>query len=409
MQNSTSNTNLRPLRTILCLTLAATLVINPTLAPAATYYPAEQNMLLGQPAMMDGVTCIKKYGAPFCSCVSLEGGGEGCFYRRPSIGPYADQAACENVWGTGQCSCTGGACYQRENSNDATATVQCEGTVFIFAGKKEECREAGIDNAWFNCCDYHSQASESCSFQNIAKKMGWDDAAIMLAQTVGGYFAKDYAIKELAAYAATQFVSTGTLPFWASGANSLFGNLSQEVFSDIVFNSVSILGPEAGAAAATNAIAAEMVAVISTGLFWIGLAYTIYQMFNMIQAMQECKPGEEITMCKVGKKSCVFTGHTCTTKIFGQCLQKKETHCCFDSVLARIIQEQGRAQLGIPWGKGNCRGFTIEEFAQIDFSRIDFTEYVDEITRQMLNDADIVNKTQSIVDKYKQGVQDKVQ
>lgn len=388
-------------RKILSLTLTVTLVINPAMLSAATYYPGEQNMLLGQPAMMDAATCIKKYGAPFCGCVPLEGGGEGCFYRRPSIGPYNDQAACESVWGTGQCSCTAGInCYQRENSNDATANTQCEGEVFIFPGKKEECREAGIDTMGANCCDYKSQDSQSCSFQNTAKQMGWDDAAIMLVQTVGGAIVKDYAIKQLAGYAATQLITTGTAPFWATGPASIFGS----AVNDGLLFAAQQAGGAAGIEAATNIY----ISAISTSLMWIGIAYTIYQMYNMIQAMQKCKPGEEITMCKVSKKSCVFTGHVCTTRIFGICLQQKETHCCFDSVLARIIQEQGRAQLGLPWGRGICRGFTMAEFAQIDFSRVDFTEYVDEITRQMLNDAEIIKKTQSIVDKYTQGIQDKV-
>ncbi|WP_457622983.1 conjugal transfer protein TraN [Persephonella sp.] len=62
------------------------------------------------------------------------------------------------------------------------------------------------------------------------------------------------------------------------------------------------------------------------------------------------------------------------------CVQKKKTFCCFSSPLARIIQEQGREQLGISWGtprSPNCRGFTPEEFQKLDWNKIDFSEWIE--------------------------------
>ncbi|MDL2313948.1 conjugal transfer protein TraN [Desulfovibrio sp. OttesenSCG-928-C14] len=92
------------------------------------------------------------------------------------------------------------------------------------------------------------------------------------------------------------------------------------------------------------------------------------------------------------------TDERCTIKVFGACLQKKNVYCCFDSVLARIIHEQGRPQLGLGWG--SCRGFYLDEFMQIDFTRIDFSEYVDDLTRQMLNPAQVESKVRNLVEKY---------
>ncbi len=61
-----------------------------------------------------------------------------------------------------------------------------------------------------------------------------------------------------------------------------------------------------------------------------------------------------------------------------------ETHvfCCFDSKLARILQEQGRDQLAISWEKPhhtNCRGFTLDEISQINFSTLDFGEIYSDV------------------------------
>jgi conjugal transfer pilus assembly protein TraF len=67
----------------------------------------------------------------------------------------------------------------------------------------------------------------------------------------------------------------------------------------------------------------------------------------------------------------------------GVCLTKKKVYCCFESKLSRILQEQGRQQLNKPWGKPKteqCLGFTIDEFARLDLSPMDFSEVYAEFT-----------------------------
>jgi hypothetical protein len=78
--------------------------------------------------------------------------------------------------------------------------------------------------------------------------------------------------------------------------------------------------------------------------------------------------------------SCHYVGEYCTEKWLGVCVQKKKTYCCYSSPLARIIVEAAHKQLGIPWGSPespNCRGLTPEEFQKLDFSKMDFSEWVD--------------------------------
>jgi conjugal transfer mating pair stabilization protein TraN len=77
------------------------------------------------------------------------------------------------------------------------------------------------------------------------------------------------------------------------------------------------------------------------------------------------------------------------------CVQEAEVFCCFNSKLARIIQEQGRPQLKSfnpnPWGvatddgpgNADCRGFTSTEFQMLDFSKMDLSEYLGDITTQV--------------------------
>src|SRR3546814_6900685 len=62
-----------------------------------------------------------------------------------------------------------------------------------------------------------------------------------------------------------------------------------------------------------------------------------------------------------GSGMCVEVGSYCSSKILGICVQKSRSHCCFNTKLGRIIQEQGRPQLksfADGWGPvktPNCR------------------------------------------------------
>jgi hypothetical protein len=99
---------------------------------------------------------------------------------------------------------------------------------------------------------------------------------------------------------------------------------------------------------------------------------------------------------------CHYVGSYCSRKIkFIGCVQKKKTFCCFSSPLARIVQEQGRPQLGKGWGdpkSPDCSGFTIDEFQKLDFSKIDFSEWINMIVGQETANLknDLSGRTQQI-------------
>ena len=71
---------------------------------------------------------------------------------------------------------------------------------------------------------------------------------------------------------------------------------------------------------------------------------------------------------KSGNK-CVQVGTYCVEKepITKTCIRKKTVFCCFGSKFAKLLQEQGKPQLGQNFGSPehpNCRGFTAEEESQ---------------------------------------------
>ncbi len=78
---------------------------------------------------------------------------------------------------------------------------------------------------------------------------------------------------------------------------------------------------------------------------------------------------------------CHYVGTYCSDKVLGVCTSKRKSYCCFESKLSRVLQEQGREQIGKTWGTAkepDCKGFSIEEFQQLDLSKMDFNEVYDE-------------------------------
>jgi len=82
----------------------------------------------------------------------------------------------------------------------------------------------------------------------------------------------------------------------------------------------------------------------------------------------------------------------------GITIEESESYCCFNSKLGRIINEQGRAQIGKGWGsKSNpdnpdCTGFTVEQLQSLDFSQIDFSDFYADIKP-------VIPSTDSLIDK----------
>ena len=79
---------------------------------------------------------------------------------------------------------------------------------------------------------------------------------------------------------------------------------------------------------------------------------------------------------------CVQVGTYCAEKKLGVCTRKKTTFCCYNSKLSRVINEQGKAQLGLTFGSAEnpqCQGLTLDQLTRIDFSRLDLSELFEEL------------------------------
>ena len=65
-----------------------------------------------------------------------------------------------------------------------------------------------------------------------------------------------------------------------------------------------------------------------------------------------------------------------------------ETQCCYISKLTKIVNVQGKAQLGRGWGtpeNPSCEGFTAQDLEKIDFSKMDLAGFYDDVYANMAN------------------------
>jgi len=116
----------------------------------------------------------------------------------------------------------------------------------------------------------------------------------------------------------------------------------------------------------------------------------------IIQFLSQCDEDDFVTGGLLGQGLCHKVGSWCSKKSppgggGSTCFEQKNSYCCFASKLARIIQVQGRGQLGMGWGskkEPNCSAFTPEQFMALDFDQIDFSEFVGDIIKTMPKNKD---------------------
>ena len=105
------------------------------------------------------------------------------------------------------------------------------------------------------------------------------------------------------------------------------------------------------------------------------IAVVIY----VILSMMSCNEDEGKLAMKEGAKLCHTIGTYCSSclRVLGvcvSCVEHTTSKCCFNSMLARIVNEQGRVQVGKGWGgrrAPDCSGFTVAQLQSLDFAAMD--------------------------------------
>ena len=106
---------------------------------------------------------------------------------------------------------------------------------------------------------------------------------------------------------------------------------------------------------------------------------------TVITDLMKCSSGEQLLALHRGADLSVFVGESCSQRIpiIGTCIQWTDSFCSFNTILAKIINEQGKPQLGL--SVNDCTGLTPAQLSQINFSLIDFSEFTASLKNQATN------------------------
>ena len=99
---------------------------------------------------------------------------------------------------------------------------------------------------------------------------------------------------------------------------------------------------------------------------------------GLLVGLANCSAGEQELAEERNAGNTHYLGKYCSKKtFFGICIRRSRAWCVFGSKLGRILQQQGRQQLGVGWG--NCRGMTVAEIEGIDFASLDLSEFTENL------------------------------
>lgn len=163
-----------------------------------------------------------------------------------------------------------------------------------------------------------------------------------------------------------------------------------------------------GVGGGSSALAGMLAGELSVELFVTSLVpgpWTIAMLAIQLSGILSCETEEQILAMKRDTRLCAGVGSYCSTRIpiIRVCIETTESYCCFNSRLARIINEQGRAQLGKNWGfpqVPDCSGFTLAQLQALDFSRMNLSEFYAEIAPTLPDVGTMRQRAQQKIESY---------
>lgn len=264
--------------------------------------------------------------------------------------------------------CVDGNCSAPKTDNDTDMTravALMEGareagvyfdpdTYTMFNGQNDQCsRKLG---GMVSCCGVEVKAAATNSNSAMF------GAVMLIGNEAVRYLGSTYVYDALFT---SDFLPTSIL-------NMLYGSSAGSSYSFFGNGSLSFYGITFNPGAATFAEAFS----------FNPYAFVAAIAIQIVTEFLSCEPPEMALALKKGQRLCTHVGSYCSSKFLGACIEKKESYCCYNSRLSRIINEQGRPQIGKAYGnpeKPDCAGFTASELERLDFGAMDLSEFFNEI------------------------------
>ena len=219
------------------------------------------------------------------------------------------------------------------------------GQAQMFAGFDNRCRKKLF--GLVNCCNRAGSGADAFNNMSVAMQAGLSGPSPYVFDGLFGTDSPDH-------------VKRGFDAVSGSGGPSIESLLSGDF---TVKNVLATLSPSYWTAAVTSFSAASLLS---------------------------CSEREKELAMKRDARLCDYRGSYCSKKLgfIKTCVERTQTYCCFNSILAKIINREGKAQLGQSMGSAknpNCGGFTAPELQSLDLATMDFTEFYDSIQAKPLD------------------------
>lgn len=276
---------------------------------------------------------------------------------------------------------------------DCSVDINGNSGCTVFGGDGYECKKAL--GGWQNCCETPTGISLADYFAmgmatwKVANQTGLITKLADLGMNIPGAW-------NAVTNTASATWSTITKPItsaWGSLVQSTTGataeavssfsieQLKQQVTNKIGEFVTETFGEEVAASFFTEQGGEYVVnETLVNAANFLGTAFMIYAIANiLVQIIYKCEPEEFELGAKRELKSCTYIGNYCNQEhpILG-CIEKRESYCCYDSPLARIVQDSVHDQLAQPWGTPEapqCGGLNLADLDQIDWNQVDLDEW----------------------------------
>ena len=262
--------------------------------------------------------------------------------------------------------CLGGNCFNTRSVSDPDfgrslsmleaareAGVYMDTTnMVVFKGDEMRCR----DRLLVNCCDSDAsgRGMNNNSVFGAGSKLVYD--ILMNSENRQFIYQGLSALMTSAGFAGS---------FTSYGVTIAVGGTALPAGSTVLYSSSAVAGEGF---------------VIAVDPWSLAIAAVIY----VVLSFADCNETEARLALRTGAGLCHEVGSYCSSCIriplIGcvSCIEETHSKCCFNSMLARIINEQGRAQIGKRWGGArdpDCSGFTIAQLQTLDFAAMDLSEF----------------------------------
>ncbi len=149
-----------------------------------------------------------------------------------------------------------------------------------------------------------------------------------------------------------------------------------DAIRDFVFDKTATT--QLGQAVFSSAVQNFMLALNIVG--WIYTAYQITKM--LLEMLLACDQKEMEASIHKNQGACFVIDTDRCVKYLNvgftkKCIKKATDMCCYNSLLSRVIMQQAYPQLGIKPVESGCVGLTISQVQQLDWDKIDMTEYIE--------------------------------